>query len=320
MATATAHTTKPDVQWSMGDTFKPLMEFFNNPIIVAIVVIGGLLFIVCIIIITVIMKSSAKEHKEMIQKDGALRKCLELKQACLQNQDKRLIKQEWSPLNLMFYFPLIFPGIITQFLPVFKTDRSLRIYDHNNNALGFYRGHTIDNGELILAFYRSKTWLFFEDVKLLRCLLTFDYEEPMKDNEGNIVYEQQGNIKTPKMITKTNNKFSNLVRFVGWDKEHVDSISEAKQIYIQCDGFKILDHYYFVPNVFFVNSENKRTYHDFSFEFATNTEKRVMAKVAEDVLSKMTDVVDKASQANPEIAKQRHRVERTESEVNDDQN
>lgn len=321
MATAVAQSSKPDSAIDLSNITDQIFGFLDHPGIITLLIIGGLCLLVIILVGGWFIRKFIKDDQERVQEDGNLRKYRELKQSCIHNQNMKLIKKEWSPLNLIFYFPLIIPGIITQFAPVFKKDRSIKILDNNNNFLGFYRGHTIDNGELLLAFYKKKSFFIFEDIKVIRCLLEFDYEKILMDKDGNILYDvNEDGMKIEKKVIVKEKKYKNLVRYIGWNNEKVNNLSLAKSIHIMCDGLKIIDHYYFVPNYIFLDGDKNIVYKDFTEEFSQNTVKRTTQKILEDTLSRQTKIVDSSAQSNPEIAKERHKIEKTEIENENEQN
>jgi hypothetical protein len=121
-------------------------------IIIAMLVIG-----LCIALFFVIRKLE-DERKE--RDDPVYQHYKNIIKNCKQNATKYRINKKYSWWNLLILG-----------LPLFKKDLSNKIYDYNNNLLGFYRGHTYtqDNSLCLLA-YKTK-FLFFENLFVIQCPL-----------------------------------------------------------------------------------------------------------------------------------------------------
>jgi hypothetical protein len=100
--------------------------------------------------------------------------------SCRDNAKKEWIRKYWNPKSL---FLLLLPVIGWILIPFVKSESSAKIRDRDNNFIGWYRGHSYtDDGMLSVKYYNSKSFIFFEDTKIL--LVPTRITEKIKNEKG----------------------------------------------------------------------------------------------------------------------------------------
>lgn len=296
---------------------RDIFALLSNPFVIAIMIC----VVILIILIVIIIWLNSKDKQRKIEEDGMYRKYIEIKQQCRQNARKEWIQERWSLLNLIF-FPFFPIGWIPMFMGVFKKELSFKIYDADRNFMGYYRGETHTNGEWIIAYYREKDWFVFPNIKLVRLMEEHRYEtyerDPAKNNE--IVYEKIGNVMRPKTRIEIVKDFAKLHIFGGAYDVSKISKKHYKWLEIQCEGFKITNQYYYTPNYFFYGDNGERVFQDFTVEYHQHANEMTLTKLYDNTLTKQTEIADKIAQSNPDVAKGRRMVEKTEDETSTQNN
>lgn len=272
-----------------------LQTIFKNGAVILIII----LIIVAIGVAIFFILKARKEDMLREQEDRTYAQYKAHLRASTLNAKKYRIKKTYSLLNLFVLG-----------LPLFWNEHSLKLTDKDGNLIGYYRGEVpTHKGELIYCAYKKKSWFIFEDLFLMRTLYSYNYENkiPAKDDKGNIV----------------KGKYETIYEKVHFDKFYDFLPREAhpkhyKELQIQCYGLEE-DGYYFTPAYMIKDKEGKLIIGDYRPEFRENLEAYAVDEQFKRVLRDGGQAVDSAVRTNPNVATNKHWIEKTEDEVIRDQ-
>lgn len=156
--------------------FAEVYHFFadNWILMVSFLIVAILAFAVYLI-----WKKLDEERKE--RDDKVYLHYVNVVSSCIDNARDNWIRKYWNPASL---FLLLIPVIGWIIIPFVKKEGSNTIRDIDNNFVGFYRGHSyLDDGTIAIMYYRTKSFFFFEDTKVL--VIPTNIALKTEDDRGN---------------------------------------------------------------------------------------------------------------------------------------
>jgi len=283
---------------SNGGSLTGIFDFVNAIFTSGFVVLIVILIILGIGVAVFIYMKMQRENALKEKDDTIYAQYKSHLRTSVQNVRQEWIKQTGSLWNILFL------GI-----PLIKKEHSLKVVDLNNNMIGYYRGQTITHKkETIYCLYKTKTWFFFENLFLLRCINSFNYQNrvPKLDNKGN---EIKGEYE---LVTKdvSIDKFYKFLPLEA-DKRY------KKVLEIQCYGVEE-ERYYFTPSYVTIDEKGLERIADFRPEFRHNLKDYSVDEQYRRFVSESGRAVDGAVRTNPHVQANKHWIEKTEEEVRRD--
>jgi len=141
-----------------------------------IVILIGL--IVAIAVIVFLYKSRENERLERDSEGYKHRN--NLMENCKMNADKTKIKNTYSWMNLFWF------GI-----PFKRNEHSAKLLDYEGKLIGYYRGHSFGQNNMVTyLLYKKKSLFFFENQFLLQFpkKMTLTYMEDNKKRKLNLIW------------------------------------------------------------------------------------------------------------------------------------
>ena len=192
--------------------------FTDNWLLFLVIIIGA----VAVYFAIYFYKLAEEERKE--RDSDAFTLFNNVQASCILNADKSKIKKRYSLLNLLWF------GI-----PFKMIEQSVKYVDCDNNLIGYYRGqHISQNNMMNVLLYKTKSFIFFENLFILKYPINYEFETSTADKNGKI-------IKNKKRINIENAYF----------REQYNH-----DVRINCYGTEKVGLYYFMP-VFIINPETK---------------------------------------------------------------
>lgn len=133
--------------------------FANNWVLM----VSVLVILLLVGIVFFIWKRLSDERKE--RDDKVYLHYINVHESCVANSRTEWIRKYWNPVSLWL---VLLPVIGWFIIPFVKKESSNKIRDIDNNFVGWYRGHSfLDDGTVALFYYKTKSFIFFEDTKIL---------------------------------------------------------------------------------------------------------------------------------------------------------
>jgi hypothetical protein len=289
---ATLLTPEQQVEMAQQNAQPDLMGMIGATLTNPIFLLFLLLLIILIVVGVIIFMRNKKEDALRERDDINYAIYKQTLRDCSHNAEPNWVSKSYSLLNLLIL------GI-----PIFWNEHSLKILDFNENLLGYYRGHKVTpRGETIYMCYKTKSWLIFENLILIRCLYTHDHEEVKE-----VMNKETKKMEKQKVFHKEN--YEHYYQF--FPKETNRKL--YRYLKIQCDGISE-NAYMHIPNYLVPDGSGNMIAKDFRPEYLINNSYYQRDEQFWRMVTDMSRNVEQASRSNPYISQGRHIIEKTEEE------
>ena len=253
------------------DTFGMVMGFFKK--FWKFALWGTIIFIACLIIYY-LLKKMDDTRRERDEPGYQVYKAL--KKTCMLQADKRKIRRNWSPINLLWLG-----------LPIIKREHSCKFLDMSNKILGWYRGESssMDNSINFLT-YKRKFFILFEETFIIKVpqIIRFKSKDKKTDKEKSHTID--------------------LTR-------HMKELPNG-DIKIDCVGLEKLGLYYYCP-VFVIDEEHGKL--DYRKVVEGSIIDTTYQAMLQRVVNASAKAVEKATLISPDVQAKRLTPEKTKEEV-----
>lgn len=285
---------------SVGSSGNPLSQV--GEILNAIFTNGFVVFLVILIllgvgVVALIIWKMKKESELHEQDNPVYAQYKSHLRSSVSNKVPSWIKKTYSLKNILLFG-----------LPIFWNEHSLKLTDLNNNLIGYYRGQTqTHKGETIYCVYKKKSWIFFEDLFLIRTINNYIYQtkKEIKDTKGKVLDFE---------IITENTNFDNYYRLLPQEADY----RNKKILEIQCIGIEE-DGFYYTPSYTTKDEKGRTMVMDLRPEFRRNLKEYTTDEQYKRLLRDSGTSVDEAIRTNPNVTANKHWIEKTEDEARRDE-
>jgi len=256
--------------------------------------LAGLIIIILFVIIYIIFVKKEESDRERDEPGYQLYKSV--KHSCGLNANKRLIRLEWN-WRTLFWF-LIPPFFWLTF--VLKKERSMKLVNHNNQLIGYYRGHCRSmDGTLNYLLYKKKFIIFFEEQFILKMPMEFELvKKTMKTKDDNFVMDKNNN-----PVYESKRVKLPLTQFI--------KTLPNKDVMLQATSIEKIGLYYFCP-VFYTGATDQ------TIDYRKLMEGAIIENTYQQMTTRLLNVgavqAEKAMLHNPDLLFKKLSPEKTKEE------
>jgi len=142
----------------------------------------GIVIIVLFIVIYILFIKKEEADKERDEPGYQLYKAT--KASCELNANPKFIRRTWNWKTLIWFVPPLTPFFWLTF--IIKNEHSIKVLNHREELIGYYRGHCKSmDGTINYLLYKKKSFIFFEDLFILKIPLQFKIKKKVRRLDKN---------------------------------------------------------------------------------------------------------------------------------------